>query len=89
MAGPCEYAGGWVDGVIASQFSIHFVHGNDGNFVFQLWECWTCLDCSLSGCRMVLTPVYLDVRDITIKSLGKKLGFSKLYVQNVWQVVRR
>ena len=34
-----EYANEWVDDVIASQFSIHFVHRNDKNFIFQLWEC--------------------------------------------------
>ena len=34
-----EYANEWVDDVIASQFSIHFVHRNDKHFIFQLWEC--------------------------------------------------
>ena len=29
-----EYANEWVDDVIASQFSIHFVHRNDKNFIF-------------------------------------------------------
>ena len=33
------YANEWGDDVIASQFSIHFVHRNDKNFIFQLWEC--------------------------------------------------
>ena len=33
-----EYVNEWVD-VIASQFSIHFVHRNYKNFIFQLWEC--------------------------------------------------
>ena len=32
-----EYANEWVDDVIASQFSINFVHRNDKNFLFQLW----------------------------------------------------
>ena len=34
-----EYANEWVDDVIASQFSIHFIHRNDKNFIFQLWVC--------------------------------------------------
>ena len=34
-----EYANERVDDVIASQFPIHFVHRNDKNFIFQLWEC--------------------------------------------------
>ena len=34
-----EYANEWGDDVIASQFSIHFVHRNDKNFIFLLWEC--------------------------------------------------
>ena len=33
-----EYANEWVDDVIASQFSIYFVHRNDENPIFQLWE---------------------------------------------------
>ena len=39
LTSPYEYANEWVDDVIASQFSIHFVHKNDKNFIFQLWEC--------------------------------------------------
>ena len=39
LTSPYEYANEWVDDVIASQFSIHFVHRNDKNFIFQLWEC--------------------------------------------------
>ena len=34
-----EYANEWGDDVIASQFSIHFVHRNDKNIIFQLWKC--------------------------------------------------
>ena len=34
-----EYANEWGDDVITSQFSIHFVHRNEKNFIFQLWEC--------------------------------------------------
>ena len=34
-----EYANEWVDNVIASQFSIPFVHRNDKIFIFHLWEC--------------------------------------------------
>ena len=34
-----DYANEWVDDVITSQFSIHFVHRNEKNFKFQLWEC--------------------------------------------------
>ena len=34
-----EYANEWVDDVIASQFSIHFIHRNDKNLIFQLWVC--------------------------------------------------
>ena len=33
-----EYANEWGDDVIASQFSINFVHRNDKNSIFQLWE---------------------------------------------------
>ena len=34
-----EYANEWGDDVIASQFSIHFVHRNDKKFIFQLGKC--------------------------------------------------
>ena len=37
----------------------------------------------------MLTPIYLDMSDITIKGWSKKLKFSKFYVQNIWQIVRR
>ena len=37
-----EYANEWVDDVIASQFSINFVHRNDKNPIFQLWESKMC-----------------------------------------------
>ena len=83
---PYEYANEWVDDVIASQFSIHVVHRNDKNFIFQLWECYTCLNYSLNRCRIMLTPIYLGMSDITIKGWGKKFKFSKFYVQNIWQV---
>ena len=39
LTSPYEYANEWVDDVIASQFSIHFVHRNDKNVIFQPWEC--------------------------------------------------
>ena len=82
-----EYANEWGDDVIASQFSIHFVHRNDKNFIFQQWECYTCLNSSLNRWGIMLTPIYLDMRDIP--SLGKISKFSKFYtVQNIWQVVK-
>ena len=46
------------------------------------------LNSSLNRCRIMLTPIYLDNEGHTITSLGKILKFSKLYVQNIWQVVR-
>ena len=36
----------------------------------------------------LLTPIYLDMRDLLSLSLGKIAKFSKFYVQNIWQVVR-
>ena len=83
-----EYANEWGDDVIASQFSIHFVHRNDKNFIFQLWECYTCLNSSLNRCRIMLTPIYLDMRDLLSQVWAKYQNFQKFYVQNIWQVVR-
>ena len=46
------------------------------------------LNSSLNRCIIMLTPIYLDMMDILITSLGKILKFSNLYVQNIWEVVR-
>ena len=67
-----EYANEWVDDVIASQFSIHFVHRNHKKFIFHLWECYTCLNSSLNRCRIMLTPIYLNMRDILSQVWAKK-----------------
>ena len=54
-----EYANEWVDGVIASQFSIQFVHRNDKNLIFLLWESKTCLISTLNKCKIMFTEIYL------------------------------
>ena len=43
-----EYANEWVDDVIASQFSIHFVHRNDKNFIFPAMR------------MLALIPLWID-----------------------------
>ena len=45
-----EYANEWVDDVIASQFSIHFVHRNDKKFHIFSYE----------NVRLALTPLWID-----------------------------
>ena len=50
----------WVDGVIASQFSINFVHRNYKNSIFQLWESKTCHTSTLSKFRM-FALIYFDM----------------------------
>ena len=43
LTSPYEYSNEWVDDVITSQFSTHFIYINDKNLTFQLWECKPCL----------------------------------------------
>ena len=71
-------------------FPFHFVHINDKNVIFQLWECSTCLNSSLN--RFMQNNVNSNIswyegHTCTITSLGKILKYSKVYVQNIWQVV--
>ena len=90
LTSPYEYANEWDDDVIASKFSIHFVHRNYVKIsYFSYKNVRLALITHLKRCRIMLTLIYLDMRDITIKTLGKKYKFSKFYVQNIWQVVRR
>ena len=45
-----QYANDWVDDVIASQFSIHFIDRNYKNLIFQLYE----------NIRLALIPLWID-----------------------------
>ena len=47
----------------------------------------TCLNSSLNRWRIMLTPIYFDMRDMHILN---KFGptNSKFYVQSIWQIVR-
>ena len=62
------------------------------NFPFILyteWKCQTCLNSSLNRCRIMLTPIYLYMKDKLSQVWAKYYFFSsKFYVQNIWQVVR-
>ena len=54
-----EYANEWVHDVIASQFSMYFVHRNDENPKFQLWESEISLISTLNKCRMFALIYYM------------------------------
>ena len=91
LTSPYEYANEWVDDVIASQFSIHFVHRNDKNFIFQLWECLTWLNYSLNRCRIMLKPKYsfgkwwkwkISLMGIVHKSCTSSQSPVNLFVRN-------
>ena len=67
-----------------------WIHRNDKNFSYFSYENVRLALITLwIRCRIMLTPIYLDMRDITIKSWGKNYNFQTFYVQNIWQVVRR
>ena len=53
-----EYANKWVDDVIASQLSINFVHKNEENPIYQLWESKTCLKSSLNKCKIMFALMF-------------------------------
>ena len=78
-----EYPNEWVD-VIASQFSINFVHRNDENPIFQLWESETCLISTLNKCRIMFALIYFDMGACFYMFEQKKWKFSKFYIQNIW-----
>ena len=43
------------------QFSINFVHRNDENPIFQIWESKTCLLSTLNKCRIMFALMYFDM----------------------------
>ena len=82
-----EYANEWVDDVLTSQFSINFVHRNDKNPIFQLWESNMC---TLNKYKM-FAVIYFDMGACFYFFEPKKWKVSKFYIQNtgIWKKVRR
>ena len=52
-----EYANKWVNDVIASQFSIYFVHRSDENSIFELWESKTSFKSILNICKIMFALI--------------------------------
>ena len=65
------YANVWVD-VIASQFSINFVHRNEKNPIFQLWESKTCYIFTLNKCRIMFALIW---------------GYAFTYLSKIWTIL--
>ena len=55
------YANKWVNDVIASQFSIYFVHRSDENSIFQLWESKTSFESILNICKIMFALIYFEM----------------------------
>ena len=88
-----EYANEWVDDVIASQFSMYFVHWNDEIPIFQLWESKTCLKSTLNNlCRIMFALIYFDMGRgfymfATAKKKKKNIKHFKYKMR--WKIMKR
>ena len=89
LTSPYEYSNEWVDDVITSQFSTHFIYKTDKNLIFQLWECKPCLISTQNKWEIMFILIYFDTRICFYLYLEKKWEFSKFHVQYIWQIVRR
>ena len=62
LTSPYEYSNEWVDDVITSQFSTHFIYKTDKNLIFQLWECKPCLISTQNKWEIMFILIYFDTR---------------------------
>ena len=72
------YANDWVDNVIASQFSINFVHINDEKPIFHLWESKTCLISTLNKMQNNVCSDIFWYGDMLLHVWAKKMKMFKI-----------
>ena len=81
-----EYAIEWVDTSSPHNFPLIFVHRNDENSIFQLWESKTCLIFTLSKCRVMFALIYFDMGHAFICLSQKSKNFNNFiytkYMEN-------
>ena len=90
LTSPYEYSNEWVDDVITSQFSTHFIYKNDKNLIFQLWECKPCLISTKNKWEIMFILIYFDTRIYAFTCIWKKMKIFKIScIICIWQIVRR
>ena len=91
LTSPYEYSNEWVDDVITSQFSTHFIYKTDKNLIFpslRLWECKPCLISTQNKWEIMFILIYFDTRICFYLYLEKYENFQN-FMYNIWQIVRR
>ena len=80
---PYEYSNEWVDDVITSQFSTHFIYKTDKNLIFQLWECKACLISTQNKWEIMFILIYFDTR-ICFTCIWKKNENVQNFMYNMY-----
>ena len=75
LTSPYEYSNEWVDDVITSHFSTHFIYKTDKNLIFQLWECKPCLISTRNKWEIMFILIYFDTRICFYLYLEKNENF--------------
>ena len=83
LTSPYEYSNEWVDDVITSQFSTHFIYKNDKNLIFQLWECKPCLISTQNKWEIMFILIYFDTRICFYLYLVKNENFQN-FMYNIY-----
>ena len=78
-----EYSNEWVDDVITSQFSTHFIYKNDKNLTFQLWECKPCLISTQNKWEIMFILINVDTRICYYLYLEKNENFQH-FMYNIY-----
>ena len=86
LTSPYEYSNEWVDDVITSQFSTHFIYKTDKNLIFQLWECKPCLISTQNKWEIMFILIYFDTRICFYLYLEKNENFQN-FMYNIWPCV--
>ena len=83
LTSPYEYSNEWVDDVITSQFSTHFIYKTDKYLIFQLWECKPCLISTQNKWEIMFILIYFDTRICFYLYLEKYENFQN-FMYNIY-----
>ena len=83
LTNPYEYSNEWVDDVITSQFSTHFIYKTDKNLIFQLWECKPCLISTQNKWEIMFILIYFDTKICFYLYLEKNENFQN-FMYNIY-----
>ena len=83
LTSPHEYSNEWVDDVITSQFSTHFIYKTDKSLIFQLWECKPCFISTQNKWEIMFILIYFDTRICFYLYLEKNENFQN-FMYNIY-----